>query len=274
MAITDYASLVQKMKTTRSSSRSFGNHPSTTSVASRWTDVWAAASPSWGTGAAFGAAINPARNASGAMGQYDGGSTSLRLLGARLQSGSAGTLYVVDRLAHSGGCVGNVATPQTAGLPTAALTRYTSGENVIAFLRIASAIGSTATTFSVSYTDQDGVGGNASPLADIGGTGLLEANRLIPIPLAAGDRGIRSVESITFTATTGTAGDVGILLCRPLMAFPIRVGSEPMIFDFLGSMGGALPDLIDGTCLGWLWYASTTSTGIIDHNYTLGEDDT
>jgi hypothetical protein len=191
-----------------------------------------------------------------------------------VQSGSPGTLYLVDRLSHASGCVGNVNTLQTTNLPTAALTRYTTGEGVRAFLRIASAIGSTATTFSVSYTDQGGTGGNASPLADVGGTGLLEANRLIPIPLAAGDSGIRAIASITLTATTGTAGDVGVVLVKPLAMFPIRVGSEPLIFDFLGSAGGNLPEILDDACLTWLWYGGTTSSGTCDISLTFAEDDT
>jgi hypothetical protein len=45
-------------------------------------------------------------------------------------------------------------------------------------------------------------------------------NKFQIMPLQAGDRGVKSVESLTLSASTGTAGNFGLTLFRPIMTFP------------------------------------------------------
>lgn len=154
----------------------------------------------------------------------------------------AGSYTLCDRLSHQGNLNATATTTQTTNLPTAALPRYTDGVGVMMALEIYTQIGSTASSFTVSYTNSDGTPGRTSPPMTIGGTGFREANRFIQIPLASGDKGVRSVESITLAGNTGTAGAMGITLYKPLAMFNINNSDGPNIMDPIG--GGHVGPLV------------------------------
>ena len=63
--------------------------------------------------------------------------------------------------------------------------------------------------------------------------------------LAAGDTGVRAVADVTLAATTGTAGEFGIVIARPIVAIEMTQ---------LGGGGGqsflhSLPEIKTGACL-------------------------
>lgn len=182
------------------------------------------------------------------------GSGRLTLLGGRMNTaGAAGVaLIVVDLLNHSGGLSGTVAaTEQTTNLPTAALTRYTSGEGVMAGLIIHAALGATATTVTIRYTNQAGTPNQVSTATLIGGATYNNARSVIPIPLAADDTGVRSVEGVTLAATTATAGNFGVCLFKPLAMMPLNdvMGAMPVDAVSFGGMIGALAEVQSDACL-------------------------
>lgn len=183
----------------------------------------------------------------------DSASGKLQIIGGRLNtSGTAGvTLVPIDLLNVSGGLSGIVTTEQTTNLPTAALTRHTTGEGVFIGLVVYSSLGSTATTVTVRYTNQAGTANQVSTATTFGGTGFREAPRLILIPLAAGDTGVRSVEGVTVLATTGTAGNFGVCLFKPLMAFSLdsTTGTLPIDAVSSGGMIGSMAEFDDDACL-------------------------
>lgn len=172
-----------------------------------------------------------------------------------------GQYMLIDRLSHQGGLVGNVATTQTTNLPTAALTRYTGGDGVMLGITIYTQIGTTATTVSATYTNQAGTGSRVTPLVVFGGTAFREAGRLILLPLAAGDTGVRSVESVTVTATTGTAGAFGVTLFRPIFVLGIPDGSGVMSAGgFLSGFSfGGIPEVETDACLSLLYCGQSTN---------------
>jgi len=108
-------------------------------------------------------------------------SGKLQILGGRFNtSGIAGVSAVaIDLLNVSGGLNGTVTTEQTTNLPTAALTRHTSGEGVMIGLVIYVSIGATATTVTVKYTNQAGTANRVSTATSFGGTGFRDVARLI-----------------------------------------------------------------------------------------------
>lgn len=181
------------------------------------------------------------------------GSGRLTVLGARAntQERSGVTMVLVDMLNISGGMSGALTTPQTTNLPTAALTRFTSGEGVMAGIAVHATLGNTATTFTVSYTNQAGTAGRTSPAVAIGQTANNQAGRLITIPLEPGDTGVRSVESVTLAGTTGAAGNFGICLFKPLCAFALNDWQGAHVFDAVSSGGffGALAEVHPDACL-------------------------
>ncbi len=133
-------------------------------------------------------------------------------------------------------------------------------------------IGTTATTVTTSYTNQAGTAGQASQATVFGGTAFREVNRAIILPLAQGDTGVRAVASVTVLATTGTAGNFGVTLYKPLMIFPIQAANVFSAFDPLLSMCGNMPEIIDDAALYWMYIAETTASGIFTAAVSFEED--
>ena len=175
--------------------------------------------------------------------------------------GGGGSYIVADRLSHQGGLSGIVTTPQTTNLPTAALTRYTSGVGVMAALEITTIVGTTATTVSVSYTNSAGVAGRTSPAVTFGGTNDRQTAQVQLVPLQAGDVGVRSVESVTLAATTGSAGAFGVTLYKPLIALPFfDLNDEGMPFDTVKHLGCFFEPIQADACITFLHCTNATST--------------
>jgi hypothetical protein len=182
----------------------------------------------------------------------DAGSGRLSILGGRFSpSGVSGVgLLLVDLLNISGGMSGAVAGAQSTNLPTAALPRYTSGEGVFAAIIGHSGIGATATTVTATYTNSDGTGSRVSTAMDIG-AGARDAGLLVTLPVQGEDKGTRSVESINIAATTGIAGDIGIVMYKPLAMFFANDVEGANIIDCVstGRMAGQFNEVLDDACL-------------------------
>ena len=163
----------------------------------------------------------------------------------------SGALMAVDVLNISGGMSATVTTEQTTNLPTAALTRHTTGEGVILGLFILGIIGTTATTVTVRYTNQAGTPNRVSPATVFGGSSFRELSRFIIIPLQAGDTGVRSVEGVTLAGTTSTTGNFGVCLLKPLTIFDPASTSNTNVIDAVSSGGmiGAMAEFDDDACV-------------------------
>lgn len=151
-------------------------------------------------------------------------------------SACQGYLVLYDRLLHVSGLSGTVTTAQTVG---GTLSRYATTDSWAnqVFVEIYTAIGSTSRTISMTYTDQDGNAGITSGTALIGATGFSEQGRMIQIPLAAGDTGVRAVADVTLSGTTGTAGEFGIVIARPLAVIEITQLGGGGIQTYLDALG-------------------------------------
>jgi len=220
----------------------------------------------WVTGTLNGSAPTtaavPTNTTTGALGQENAGTETLYMVGGRATTSFPGHFTLYDRLAHQGGLSGTVTTAQATNLPTATITRG-SAVGVWAALQIYTQIGTTATTVSVSYTNSAGTAGRTSPLVVFGATGNREAGRVILLPVVAGDNGVQSVESVTVTATTGTAGAFGVTLIRPLLTVCVDTLVGNSAFDFVsGGACGGIPEIPDGACLDWIYMTQGTTAFI------------
>lgn len=187
---------------------------------------------------------------------------------AQMGRTAGGCSTICDRLSHQGGLSGTVITAQTTNLPTAALTRFTTGVGVMIALEIYTAIGTTVTTVTVSYTNSAGVAGRTSIAQTFGGTNNREVARFIILPLQSGDVGARSVESVTLLASTVTVGNFGVTLIKPIMAiasFPVNANAN---FDVVRDMGCMFEPIPADPHLFVIYNAASTSTflttGMID----------
>lgn len=213
-------------------------------------------------GAAPTTAAAPTRATTGALGQQNAGTTQLWPVafdGVSLAGGvgQQSSLILCDRLSHQGGLSGIVTTAQTTNLPTAALTRYTTGDGVWLGVEIYTAVGATGTTITASYTNQAGTAGRTTRAVVFGGTGFNNLSRMILLPLADGDTGVQSVQSVTVLATTGTAGAFGVTLFKPLLVLPVGAGAETFKRHVLNNGFMPLVEVLDDACLFWVTVVSS-----------------
>ena len=173
-----------------------------------------------------------------------------------LVGSTAGTFFMYDRLWHNSALNGTLNTAQAFTQP--ALTRHTDGVGVEIWLEWYAVTGSTAVTATVSYTNSDGVSGRS-------GTCSIAASpvvgQMIPVALQAGDKGVSSVQSVTLSATTGTAGNFGVTLLKKKAIASVpgpNIAQPPQDFATLG-----LPEVQDNACLSIGVQCTATNTGIM-----------
>jgi len=182
---------------------------------------------------------------------------------------AAMTVEIHDRLMHMGGLNGTLTTAQTAGVDIAAnlassnMAARIGGANysdIQWWLEWYTATGATAVTATVGVTYNDGSTGtlSAALAATRPASFMLPLNGLIP----AADSGkyIRSVNTVTLSATTGTAGSFGVTATRPRMTLPLNIANKTEAADW--QMLG-LPEIINSSCLFPLVLTSVTSTGTL-----------
>ncbi len=137
-------------------------------------------------------------------------------------------------------------------------------------LEIYTIIGTTAQTITVEYTNQAGTTGRTSPAVAFGGTGDREASRFVMVPLQLGDTGGKAVAGVTLSGSTGTAGDFGVTLFKPLFVVPGVSGAISTITRN-GLFGGDVPEVIDDAALFFLARSASTGTGTLQGTITLIE---
>lgn len=191
------------------------------------------------------------------------------LLGGSIQINSANNVFAIlcDRLVDTTGLSGTVATPQTTNLPTPTLTRYTDGKGVLIGLQCWTATGSTTANVTCSYTNQDGTSGRTSVSVVFwtggygGGTIAPTAGQIQILPFQAGDYGCRSVESVTLSTSTLTAGNFGVVLLKPLTIFNLGQATT-LGYNYDLTLYGGLEEKIDETCYDIIYSANTTTPKI------------
>ena len=185
-------------------------------------------------------------------------------------SNSAMTVEIHDRLAHMGGLNGTLTTAQTVSLDLSALGATNNISNRIGdtnysdvqwWLEWYTATGTTAVTATVNVTYNDGTTGalTGASLAAIRPAGfMLSLNALIPA--ASSGKYIRGVNSVTLSATTGTAGSFGVTATRPRMTLAAPIANMKFVADW-AQLG--FPEIFNESCLFPIVLTSTTSTGTV-----------
>lgn len=158
----------------------------------------------------------------------DAASGSLYLTDVQLQSSAAELVQLVDPLWLNTGLVVTTTTAQNITQPTLPArdsNGTTNGEGVFAALLVTTATtnaGTIANT-TLSYTDSDGNAGNTATFSAVVGwqaPATPVIGTWMPFQLAAGDRGIRSVQSVTL-GTSYAAGALSLVLYRVLATVPV-----------------------------------------------------
>lgn len=236
----------------------------TAPIAGRITDMWRYNKSNGANGSATPpttAAICD-RTTVGALGQTNpGGGRQKWLLGVEGVWNTQGTLILYDRLLHTGGynATTDAGTPKDVQNGTGVvLTRNTGGVGNQIWVEIYSAIGTTGTTVTASYTNQAGTPGRTTKPALFGSAGANNAERILPLSLADGDTGVQSVETVTFAATTGTAGNWGVTIVRPFAIAQFGASGQAVIRDFISGLP-SVPEITADMCISSAWLASSAT---------------
>lgn len=177
-------------------------------------------------------------------------------------SNHVSNLEIHDRLAHMGGLSGVVTTAQGAlnleslSLPADRLgdTNYS---DVQWWLEVYTALGATGVNATVAVTYNDNSTGNLTAIA-LGATP--RQGRLYALSPAVAGKFIKAVNSVTLSATTGTAGNFGITATRPRTMVSTSVANKTETFDW-AQLG--IPEIPNDACLMMMMMCTTTTTGVI-----------
>ena len=147
------------------------------------------------------------------------------------------------------------------------LPRYSDGRMVQAlfFNPAATPLGAGTPQLTLGYQNGAGTTGRAtptSPSAPIGKTaaansivlysGATGAGKFGPaIPLAAGDSGIRSIQTVRNNSSY-VSGSYTVALFVPLAEFPLQVLGQASMIDFTQGMFPSFPRVYDGAALYWI----------------------
>lgn len=189
------------------------------------------------------------------------GNTYLARLAA--SASVAGTLLLLDRLWDNSGIVVTTTTAQTINsvtLPARDLAGSTNGDGVMVALEVQTATTNAAvnTTMTLGYTNQAGTAGktgtvgSAIPLAF---PATAVAGTFVPFMLAAGDTGVRSIQSVTL-AVSLAAGAVKLVAYRELARLEVTTAN---IGNAIDAITAGFPRLYDNTVPFLVWIPTATT---------------
>ncbi len=190
---------------------------------------------------------------------FGGGATGY-LAQAQLRNSVAGGVTLYDRIWGAGAVsMTALATTSFASQPaiTGRLPGGTDYSNLEILLEFVATVSATATTISVTYTNEAGTGSRTT-----GATSTLSGittPRVWRMPLQAGDKGVQKIDSVTVGGTVATTGSFNVILARRLADLDIRAVNSMDLqgWDTLGA-----PQVFDTSCLWPVVIADSTLSGV------------
>ncbi len=245
-----------------------------------------------GTEATFTATDNTWSEGAIAIGDQTSPATKhILTLGASVVAAAGAPWFVlpIDLVGYAKLTTTNVTTTGTKTITmtpisnTAAnVDRYANGEGLRLFIGSYSAMGANAPTMQVTYTNSAGTTGKVttsgcvSTASATSGTILNSgnaANKYGPfLPLAAGDTGVKDIESVIWGGTAHASGSVFVGLCKPLcMPIPVPATVLYNIMDFVNTVP-SMPRLKNGTNITFLVFGTgaTTAAAAVYANFDYG----
>lgn len=159
----------------------------------------------------------------------------------------------------------------TPTLPARDVNGATNGEGcMIAMLTTtANTNAAVISNSTVSYTNSDGTSGRTATLTAIAGSQIPATpvvGTIVWFNLQAGDRGVRSIESITLNTSLG-AGAVSLMICRDLA----NIGTSLVNVQFTRKLSEPGVRLYNGTCMLHCVLASATTATFFNGEVVIQE---
>lgn len=198
---------------------------------------------------------------------------NLFLTGFDCAAGVVCQLNLADWLWINTGAVVTTTTGQTVNsvtLPARDINGSTNGEGIYAAILVTTATtnAGAVTNMTLTYTNSDGTASRTATMASFPATAV--AGTFVPFQLAAGDRGIRSIQTLTL-GTSLVTGAVSLVMYRTVASAGIvaaNVGSVGAL-----SLSAAQPGvrLYNGSCLIPYTLPSATTANTITGLVTITE---
>lgn len=225
-----------------------------------------------GTNLAFQALTDATATAAGIQHGGDVGGFK-QIINASAFSASATTMPAIFMLVDLLGFY-PITTVTTTGAQTlnntVTLPRYTDGAGVQAIVVPSTVMGAATPTITLGYTNSVGTASRATPSTPalpLGNTAAAVSSVVYSgtgsgkygpfMPQANGDAGIRSVQSISLSASY-VSGVLNLLLVKPLLTMPMTTIGVAAERDLLNQVP-SLPKVYNGACLAWMMYAGAAT---------------
>lgn len=202
-----------------------------------------------------GAALTSYAGQLGFSNPVSGNSYLMRL---DVRAGNVGVLFLYDRLWHNSGIAVTTTTSQTvnsAAFPARDKNGSTNGEGVLVGIEVSTATTNVAaiTNTTMSYTNSDGTSGRTATIRSFPATAV--AGTFVPFLLDAGDKGVRSIQSITLGTSYG-GGEIHLIAYRHLAQLSVLDANTG---DSLDALTGGMVRMYNNTVPFLTWLASTTT---------------
>lgn len=188
---------------------------------------------------------------------------------------STGHLFeVYDLLWYNTGITVTTTTAQAitmpgTSIPSRDLNGSSNGEGWNAGILVTGATTNAGaiTNTTLSYTNESGTAGRTATISSFPATAVI--GTFVPFQLQAGDRGIRSIQSITLGTSYG-GGSISVVMYRKLYSMPNTIAN-------MGGIGQAYTTdptgirIYNGTALFWVHRASATTATTFAGSYRIIE---
>lgn len=180
-------------------------------------------------------------------------------------------LLLCDRLWQNSGITSTTTTAQTVNsvtFPARDSSGTTNGEGILVGIEVSTATknGSAITNTTMSYTNSAGTGSRTATITSFPATATL--GTFVPFELAAGDTGIRSIQSLTLGTSYGT-GVIHLVAYRILARLELNLANGGNSID---ALTGGFVRMYDNTVPYTLWLPTATTATTISGQliYTQG----
>jgi hypothetical protein len=230
-----------------------------------------------GAGAAPAASLNGSTlvssgglssNVAGQLPWIDPGSGNSYLARFVADAAVAGKLLLCDRLWHNGGYTITSTSAQTTSsfptLPSRDINGSANGVGVLLGLEVSATTGAGTPTINVQYTNSGGTASRTGAFvyASVASSAI---GSFYPISLQAGDVGVQSLQSITFTSAWAS-GTVNMVAYRVVASLEIGAAYIPSAIDLVT---GGMTQFFNGSVPFLIFIPSTTTVSLISGAYAV-----
>jgi hypothetical protein len=190
------------------------------------------------------------------------------LLSFDASSSVAGVLSVYDRLYHAGPFLTTTLHTDTlAAQPALTRVPNTDYSQLELWLEVTAVFAAAATTVTVSYQDGANATQTSTHTADLASLTGLPVNRMVNMRLA-NSTGIQKINSVTVGGVLNTTGQFNLTIQRNIVDHTVvsaNIGRPKK-----GPFETGMPIVYADSCLAMMWNATTTSTGTLFAEGTVG----